>query len=161
ARKAIIEAGKKVEEASKQPVMNEKGESDIQDPYEFEFDENKEQNLSNAPNDTTSFKDVLNKAIEYVEKAKEAYGNEDYDMAIRYAELAKKIAESYTSTGIKTTYKVRLIPERRDCLWRISEYQYIYGNPFYWPLIWKANKKQVLNPDLVYPGQVFIIPEVD
>lgn len=56
------------------------------------------------------------------------------------------------------TYSVRLIPERRDCLWRIAEYEYIYGNPFLWPRIYKANKNQIKNPDLIYPGQVFDIP---
>ncbi len=62
---------------------------------------------------------------------------------------------------IKTTYKVRLIPERRDCLWRIAEYDYIYGNPWKWPVIFKANKNQITNPDLIYPGQVFEIPGLD
>lgn len=62
---------------------------------------------------------------------------------------------------LKTTYKVRLIPERRDCLWRIAEYKYIYDNPWKWSIIYKANKNQIKNPDLIYPGQVFGIPELD
>ena len=82
-------------------------------------------------------------------------------MAIRYADIAKRIAESYTAGGIKTHYTVRLITEKRDCLWRIAEYSYIYGNPFYWPMIWKTNKEKILNPDLIFPGQVFAIPELD
>jgi|GEM_PF-776461 len=55
-------------------------------------------------------------------------------------------------------YTVRLIPERRDCLWRIAEYKDIYGDPFKWTRIYKANKGQIKNPDLIYPGQVFDIP---
>lgn len=62
---------------------------------------------------------------------------------------------------IKTNYTVRLIPERRDCLWRISEYNYIYNNPWKWPIIYKANKEQIKNPDLIYPGQIFDIPGLD
>lgn len=62
---------------------------------------------------------------------------------------------------LKTTYKVRLIPERRDCLWRIAEYKYIYDNPWKWPVIYKANKDQIKDPDLIFPGQVFAIPELD
>lgn len=59
------------------------------------------------------------------------------------------------------TYKVRLIPHRRDCLWRIAEYDFIYNNPWKWPIIYKANKSQIKDPDLIYPGQIFDIPELD
>jgi nucleoid-associated protein YgaU len=55
-------------------------------------------------------------------------------------------------------YTVRLIPERRDSLWRISEYQEIYGDPLAWPRIWRRNRKLVQNPDLIYPGWKLIIP---
>ena len=55
-------------------------------------------------------------------------------------------------------YTVRLIPERRDCLWRIAGYSEIYGDPFRWPEIYSANKQEIKDPDLIYPGQVFQIP---
>ncbi|MDH4200244.1 MAG: hypothetical protein OEV66_07700 [Spirochaetia bacterium] len=58
------------------------------------------------------------------------------------------------------SYTVRLIPEKRDCLWRIAEYKTIYGDPFKWTRIYKANKSQIKNPDLIYPGQIFDIPPV-
>lgn len=45
-----------------------------------------------------------------------------------------------------------------ECLWYIAGYDHIYGNPLQWPLIYKANKFKIKNPDLIYPGQVFIIP---
>jgi len=56
------------------------------------------------------------------------------------------------------TYTVRLIPQRRDCLWRIAEYDHIYGNARLWTRIYKANKSKIKNPDLIYPGQIFDIP---
>lgn len=56
------------------------------------------------------------------------------------------------------TYKVRYIPENRDCLWKIAGYKYIYNNPRLWPKIYRANKGKIKNPDLIYPGQVFKIP---
>jgi nucleoid-associated protein YgaU len=56
------------------------------------------------------------------------------------------------------TYKVRLIPENRDCLWKIAGYKKIYNNPRLWPKIYRANKGKIKNPDLIYPGQVFKIP---
>ena len=45
-----------------------------------------------------------------------------------------------------------------ECLWFIAGYDRIYGNPLQWPLIYKANKDRIKNPDLIYPGQVFAIP---
>lgn len=56
------------------------------------------------------------------------------------------------------TYKVRYIPENRDCLWKIAGYKFIYNNPRLWPKIYRANKHKIKNPDLIYPGQVFRIP---
>lgn len=45
-----------------------------------------------------------------------------------------------------------------ECLWWISEYKHVYNDPFMWPLIYKANRDKINNPDLIYPDQVFSIP---
>jgi len=45
-----------------------------------------------------------------------------------------------------------------ECLWIIAGYPRIYGNPLQWPIIFQANRDRIKNPDLIYPGQVFIIP---
>ncbi len=45
-----------------------------------------------------------------------------------------------------------------ECLWWIAEYEDVYGDPFQWPLIYKANRDQIKDPDLIYPDQVFEIP---
>ena len=69
----------------------------------------------------------------------------------------KKSLEPTPPRGWKK-YIVKNRPERRDCLWRIAGFKNIYGNPRLWPRIYKANKSQIRNPDLIYPGQVFDIP---
>ncbi len=48
--------------------------------------------------------------------------------------------------------------EEGDTLWDISSHKKIYENPFQWPLIWKANRSQISDPDLIYPDQKFDIP---
>ncbi|MFP4316685.1 MAG: LysM peptidoglycan-binding domain-containing protein [Desulfovibrionales bacterium] len=45
-----------------------------------------------------------------------------------------------------------------ECLWWIAEYTQIYNDPFMWPLIYKANRDQINDPDLIYPGQTFEVP---
>ena len=46
---------------------------------------------------------------------------------------------------------------RGDNLWAISAKPSIYGNPYEWPLIYKANSDQIKDADLIYPGQVLAI----
>ncbi|MFQ5993706.1 MAG: LysM peptidoglycan-binding domain-containing protein [Acidiferrobacterales bacterium] len=47
---------------------------------------------------------------------------------------------------------------RGDNLWDIASYRVIYGNPYQWPLIYKANTDQIADADLIEPDQVLIIP---
>lgn len=45
-----------------------------------------------------------------------------------------------------------------DCLWNIAKKKEHYGNGFAWPVIYKANREKIKNPDLIYPDQQFSIP---
>ncbi|MCP4982203.1 MAG: LysM peptidoglycan-binding domain-containing protein [Gammaproteobacteria bacterium] len=46
-----------------------------------------------------------------------------------------------------------------DNLWSISGQDSIYGDPYMWPLIYKANSGQIKDADLIYAGQYFYIPK--
>lgn len=48
------------------------------------------------------------------------------------------------------------IVSRGDNLWRIS--QRIYGKGVRYTVIYGANQEQIRNPNLIYPGQVFVLP---
>lgn len=48
------------------------------------------------------------------------------------------------------------IVSRGDNLWRIS--QRIYGKGYRYTVIYGANQEQIRNPNLIYPGQVFVLP---
>lgn len=49
---------------------------------------------------------------------------------------------------------------RGDHLWKISGMKQHFGNPFAWPKLYQANKDKIKNPDLIYPKQVFTIPQL-
>jgi len=46
--------------------------------------------------------------------------------------------------------------ERGDSLWRIS--RKVYGRGMRYTQIYEANAVQIRNPDLIYPGQIFVVP---
>jgi nucleoid-associated protein YgaU len=56
-------------------------------------------------------------------------------------------------------YTVGTWAKNRDCLWNISKKGRIYRDPFLWPKIWQANRGEIKNPDLLYPGEKLMIPE--
>lgn len=55
-------------------------------------------------------------------------------------------------------YVVKFNPKKRDCLWRIS--LNVYRDARLWPLIYVANRDKIKDPDLIFPGQKFVIPPV-
>ena len=59
----------------------------------------------------------------------------------------KKIIKSGSSVIIR----------RGDSLWKVSRRKFGLGSKY--TVIYSANRDQVKNPDLIYPGQVLNIPE--
>jgi nucleoid-associated protein YgaU len=51
-------------------------------------------------------------------------------------------------------YRVR----RGDTLWNISGQAQIYRNPLMWPILYKANRQHVPDPDRIFPQQFLTIP---
>ena len=42
-----------------------------------------------------------------------------------------------------------------DCLWKIAGK--VYQDAFQWPALFKANRDQIQDPDLIYPKQVLVV----
>jgi hypothetical protein len=57
-------------------------------------------------------------------------------------------------------YLVKTWQSVRDCLWNIAAKPQIYGDPTLWPIIFEANRHQIQDPDLIYPGQILDIPSI-
>lgn len=96
--------------------------------------------------------------------ASAAYEAESWLDAAEYSDLVlEALADLTERLPLPKYYTVRLIPERRDCLWRIAEYPFVYGDPWQWRLLYDANKATFENPndpDLILPGQVLEIPSI-
>ena len=69
------------------------------------------------------------------------------------APVVEEMVETETSSS-NTTHTV----QSGECLWTISESSEVYDDPFQWPLIYKANRGQIKDPDLIYPNQQLDIP---
>ena len=78
----------------------------------------------------------------------------------KQTEEEKQEEVSDLATGEKPLkeYVVKYRPGSRDCLWRIAHK--VYNNPRLWPYIYIANRYQIKDPDLIYPGQKFVIPSI-
>ena len=58
--------------------------------------------------------------------------------------------------GMEKSARRRVRVIKGDCLWNIA--RHLYGSGFAYVTIYQANKKQIKNPDLIYPNQVFVVP---
>lgn len=64
---------------------------------------------------------------------------------------AETMPAAETTPAAMNSYEVN----KGDHLWGISGKS--YGNPYNWPLIYKANSDKIKDADLIYPGQVLNI----
>lgn len=105
--------------------------------------------------DTGDAADLLAQAEQALAEGRTADAIQLANQARRQAENAlaqmgakEPAAEEPVTTGAET-YTV----QRGDSLWHISGRGDVYGNPYQWPLIYKANTDKINDADLIYPGQ--------
>ncbi|MGD0724220.1 MAG: hypothetical protein ABSB63_01510 [Spirochaetia bacterium] len=118
----------------------------------------------------TNYKDAYNTAVTAAGGAKEALDAKDYEKSIglsktalaALANIAPVVAKAPPSEpALPQYYTVRLVISKRDCFWRIAEFPFVYNDPWKWRLLYNANKSLLenpANPDLIEPGQHFVIP---
>ena len=80
--------------------------------------------------------------------------------AARQPQLAVAVASIPSDGGSPSTVVVPKIAtttvSRGDSLWRLSRQTYGVGTRY--AVIYKANRKQIRNPNLIHPGQIFVLP---
>ena len=114
-----------------------------------------------AAGDEATAEKLANKARRQAEialqqaKAEEEKFRNSLSSADRAA-LAAAASRNAGAAGDKvTSYSV----VRGDHLWGISGKDEVYGDSYQWPLIYKANRSQIKDADLIYPGQVLDIDQ--
>jgi nucleoid-associated protein YgaU len=80
--------------------------------------------------------------------------------ATQQPQLAAAGASPLPDAGSPSTVVVPRITtavvSRGDSLWRISQLTYGAGKRY--AVIYEANREQIRDPDLIYPGQIFVLP---
>ena len=135
-------------------------EYDLIKPLEenVEIVEEEEEELAGSRNGVLS---LLDKAKALWQDGVKARNEGDYARSKELFAQAEAFIRAYRANAVGQTYTVQYKPEDRDCLWKIAGFSSTYGDPFLWPKIWQRNQKIIPNPDLIYPGQVLIIPPIE
>jgi nucleoid-associated protein YgaU len=99
-----------------------------------------------------TLKDELSQAMNTVELKKEQRMELEYYLAQVESQIAAYKEQFEVLGGV--TYTV----EKNDSLWKIAKKQ--YGDPYKWPVIYRANEDKIRNPNLIHPGQELQIPKI-
>lgn len=95
-----------------------------------------------------------------IQEAEAALEAGDTGKAIQLAEQARRQAENaLAQMQEKDMMSSQYTVMAGDSLWAISGKSEVYGNPYQWPLIYKANRDKINDADLIYPGQEFNIDQ--
>lgn len=108
---------------------------------------------------------LIKKAKKALKAGKDADAIKLANKAKRQAEdaVAQKYAERDRIKDMIDSYEPNASGDyqvvKGDNLWNISAKSEVYSNPYQWPLIYKANKSQIKDADLIYPGQNLAIDQ--
>lgn len=111
------------------------------------------------------YQQAYQQALAGLEAAEKSFTEDQYENSIEYSKgILTLLAEAKSEALLPKYYKVRLIPEERDCLNKIAGYPFIYNDRTKWRILYEANKsklKYINNPHLIFPEQVFEIPSIE
>jgi nucleoid-associated protein YgaU len=108
-----------------------------------------------------SLKIVQKKANEIIDSA-----NRDAAQMIEQAKkeaegivaLAKKKANELWAAWLEKRFPSVYAVKKGETLADISAKKLVYGDPYLWPLLYKANRDQIRDPQNIFPGQKLSIP---
>ena len=73
------------------------------------------------------------------------------------ARVESPFSRAEITTGLPA--ETAVIVQPGNSLWRIA--RRVYGEGVRYSVIYQANREQIRNPDLIYPGQIFVVPSTN
>jgi nucleoid-associated protein YgaU len=107
-----------------------------------------------APEELVRHQGEVKDVLAQVEQLKTSKISAIPEMAAKILRLETLISDLQIRDVVSIVYEV----ERGDNLWAISADDTIYGDPYMWPRIYRANTEQISDPDMIYPKQKLSVP---
>jgi len=123
--------------------------------------EKKKESLEKEILETESLKAAQSKAKEIIDtanlEAAEMIENAKKDAETTVA-LARKKANELWIKWLEKRFPSTYLVKKGETLADISAKKQVYGDPFLWPLLYKANRDQIRDPKVIFSGQKLSIP---
>ena len=78
------------------------------------------------------------------------------EMADKLSDIDEMLAQLTARVAQPVTIDYTV--SRGDNLWTIAKQEKIYADPYMWPRLYRANKDQIQDPDVIYPDQTLVVP---
>jgi nucleoid-associated protein YgaU len=111
------------------------------------------------------YPDKFSAAQQAYERAVQLFEEESYQDSIHASQEAiNTLVAVEPRDDVKPKYyTVQKRSTKTDCLWRIAGYDFVYGDPWKWKELYRANKEKLPDPDnpsWIEPGIVLEIPSI-
>ncbi len=112
--------------------------------------------MSLAPEVLIQRRGEINDLAAQVEEFKQSKIAALPEMADKLASIDKMLAQlkARVAQPVIIDYTVA----QGDNLWSIAQQERVYADPYMWPRLYRANKEQIQDPDLIYPDQMLAVP---
>ncbi len=79
-------------------------------------------------------------------------------MRVLWASLLTALAAGAGPGTALAAETIQHVVERGDTLWSIAAQADVYADPYLWPVIYRFNRDQIVDPAQIYPNQTLLIP---
>jgi nucleoid-associated protein YgaU len=112
--------------------------------------------MSLAPEVLIQRRGEVNDLAAQVEELKQSKIAALPEMADKLASIDKMLAQLKARVAQPVTIDYTVA--QGDNLWSIAQQERVYADPYMWPRLYRANKEQIQDPDLIYPDQMLAVP---